>query len=87
MQETRRVSDGDAACDCAFGRVRGPRFTFEGSNYGHYGIGLNGVEFGEGVDASSAFEFVEADPRAQKQGAVAYGHYYVVGERVGEVGG
>ena len=59
----------------------------EGGDDGHDGLGLDHVEFWEGVDSAAALQFPESEPRAQEEGAVANGHDDVVGECVREVCG
>ena len=54
----------------------------EGRYDGHDGLGLDYVKFREGVDSAAVLQFLESEPRAQEEGAVADRHDDVVGETV-----
>ena len=85
--KARWLGNGDSTCDGAVGRVGGPDFSLECGNNGFHGVGLNCVEFRESVDGALSFKLLETYPRTEEEGAVAYGHDYVVGECFGEISG
>ena len=67
MSESWWVGYGDAARNSAGAGSGGPGLASEGGDDGHDGLGLDHVEFGEGVDSASALQFPESEPRAQEE--------------------
>ena len=64
--ESRGIGDGDAAGNGAGAGIGSPGLASEGGDDGHNRLGLDDVEFREGVDRTAALQFPEPEPRAQE---------------------